>query len=191
MMLSIQWINCVLWHRVWRIGLNPRLQYSTSHHNHQKRIYLGHPPQPSPDSLLQMSLPRSTLPRRWPSLQAFTSHVIRRSIISHVKPPFPTIETCPSPTCQCAATPALPDGLPIDWEKSLNGTMAAYAEQVVVCTGKDDWSSRIEEENAGDNLVADVKELVGRGGKFADVCTFHTISQRYLDVVYLDGLCRF
>jgi len=69
--------------------------------------------------------------------------------------------------------------------------MAAYAEQVVVCTGKDDWSSRIEEENAGDNLVADVKELVGRGGKFADVCTFHTISQRYLDVVYLDGLCRF
>ena len=69
--------------------------------------------------------------------------------------------------------------------------MAAYAEQVVVCTGKDDWSSRIEEENAGDNLVADVKELVGRGGKFADVCTFHIISQRYLDVVCLDGLCRF
>lgn len=48
--------------------------------------------------------------------------------------------------------------------------MAAYAEQVVICTGKDDWCSRIEEENSGDNLAGDVKELVGRGGKFADVC---------------------
>ena len=67
--------------------------------------------------------------------------------------------------------------------------MAAYAEQVVVCTGKDDWSSRIEEENAGDNLVADVKELVGRGGKFADVCTIYIMLRQYLDVVCLDGLC--
>lgn len=47
--------------------------------------------------------------------------------------------------------------------------MAAYAEQVVVCTGRGDWAARIEEEEGGDNLAADLKELLGRGGMFADV----------------------
>lgn len=47
--------------------------------------------------------------------------------------------------------------------------MAAYAEQVLICTGKDDWMSRIEEENSGDNLAADLKELMGRGGVYSDV----------------------
>jgi len=46
--------------------------------------------------------------------------------------------------------------------------MAPYAEQVIVCTGQDDWSSKIEDENSGDNLANDVKELIGRGGVFAD-----------------------
>jgi hypothetical protein len=63
----------------------------------------------------------------------------------------------------------MPDGLKIDHEKKLNGTIAAYAEQVLICTGKDDWMSRIEEENAGDNLAADIKELLGRGGMYRDV----------------------
>ncbi len=63
----------------------------------------------------------------------------------------------------------MPKGLEIDHSKSLNGTMAAYAEQVLVCTGKDDWLSRIEEENSGDNLAADIKELLGRGGVYSDV----------------------
>jgi hypothetical protein len=65
--------------------------------------------------------------------------------------------------------PAMPEGLEIDHSKSLNSTMAAYAEQVLVCTGKDDWLSRIEEENSGDNLAADIKELIGRGGVYSDV----------------------
>ncbi len=47
--------------------------------------------------------------------------------------------------------------------------MAAYAEQVLICTGKDDWVSRIEEEDSGDNLAADIKELLGRGGIYSDV----------------------
>lgn len=63
----------------------------------------------------------------------------------------------------------MPESLEIDHKKNLNGTMAAYAEQVLVCTGKDDWMSRIEEENAGDNLAADLKELLGRGGAYRDV----------------------
>ncbi|KAI9646786.1 Altered inheritance of mitochondria protein 32 [Ciborinia camelliae] len=46
--------------------------------------------------------------------------------------------------------------------------MAAYAEQVLICTGKPDWPSRIEEDNSGDNLAADIKELMGRGGIYSD-----------------------
>jgi hypothetical protein len=67
----------------------------------------------------------------------------------------------------------MPDGLEIDHSKDLNGTMGAYSEQVLVCTGKDDWLSRIEEENSGDNLAADIKELLGRGGVYSDVCSIH------------------
>jgi len=70
----------------------------------------------------------------------------------------------------------MPEGLEIDRSKSLNGTMAAYAEQVLICTGKDDWLSRIEEENAGDNLAADIKELIGRGGIYSDVYSLESFS---------------
>lgn len=85
-------------------------------------------------------------------------------------PPFPTVSSCPSPTCGCAATPTYPDGLEIDRKSPLNGVISGYAEQVIICTGKDDWSSRIEDENSGDNLAADLKELFGRGGQYTDVC---------------------
>ena len=78
----------------------------------------------------------------------------------------------------------MPEGLEIDHSKPLNGTMAAYAEQVLVCTGKDDWLSRIEEENSGDNLAADIKELIGRGGVYSDVF----LPLHYL-LDYVFGLC--
>lgn len=65
--------------------------------------------------------------------------------------------------------PEMPEGLPIDHKSPLNGVMSGYAEQVLVCTGQDDWTSRIEEENGGDNLAADLKELFGRGGTYSDV----------------------
>lgn len=63
----------------------------------------------------------------------------------------------------------MPEGLPIDHKSPLNGVMAGYAEHVLVCTGQDDWLSRIEEESSGDNLAADLKELFGRGGIYSDV----------------------
>lgn len=68
--------------------------------------------------------------------------------------------------------PEFPDGLEIDHSKPLHGTMAPYAEQLLVCTGHADWVSRVEEDNGGDNLVADVKELVGRGGVYSNVRSF-------------------
>lgn len=65
--------------------------------------------------------------------------------------------------------PEFPEGLDIDQKSNLNGVISGYAEQVLICTSKDDWSSKIEDENSGDNLAADLKELFGRGGKYTDV----------------------
>ena len=65
--------------------------------------------------------------------------------------------------------PELPEGLPIDHKAPINGLISAYNEQVLVCTGHAAWPSKIEEENSGDNLAADLKELFGRGGKYSDV----------------------
>ena len=97
-----------------------------------------------------------------------------RSFADKPPPPFPTVPTCPAPTCPCAATPALPDGLEIDRTTPLAGLMPGYAEQVLVCTGKDDWPSRIEDDNSGDNLAADLKELFKRGGTYSDVSLSRT-----------------
>lgn len=97
--------------------------------------------------------------------------VPRRALATKSKtpPPFPTTPTCPSPTCACAATPELPEGFEIDRKASLNGLISNYAQHVLVCTGKDDWPSRIEEDNGGDNLAADLRELIGPKGKYSDV----------------------
>ncbi len=65
--------------------------------------------------------------------------------------------------------PELPDGLEIDHKTNINGLIPAYAEHVLVCTGKDDWPSRIEDDHGGDNLAADLRELLGRGGVYNDV----------------------
>ncbi|KAG6007209.1 hypothetical protein E4U21_006228 [Claviceps maximensis] len=90
------------------------------------------------------------------------------------QPPFPTVPSCPSPTCGCADTPVMAAGLEIDHKSSLRGVISGYAEQVLVCTGQGDWASKIEDENGGDNLAADLKELFGRGGVYSD--PFHNIS---------------
>lgn len=90
----------------------------------------------------------------------------------NIPPPFPVTQTCPESSCDCP-TPPMPEGLPIDHEHALNGTMVAYAQQLVICTGQRDWTSRIE--NDGENtswgsLVRGLKGLLGRGGPYLDVC---------------------
>jgi hypothetical protein len=66
----------------------------------------------------------------------------------------------------------MPEGLPLDHDHPLNGTMAAYAQQIVICTGQKDWTSRIEDDGKDDSwgeLVRGLKGLMGRGGPYADV----------------------
>ena len=93
--------------------------------------------------------------------------IIRRN--SQLSPsqtrPFPVVETCPPPTCACRATPA---GLDIDRDRPLSGTMAPYAQHVVISTGETDWKSRIEDED-GPNLARKLKALLGPKGSFHDV----------------------
>ncbi|PYI20851.1 hypothetical protein BO99DRAFT_411400 [Aspergillus violaceofuscus CBS 115571] len=92
----------------------------------------------------------------------------------HIPPPFPVTKSCPEPSCACPPTPDLP--APIDHHQALNGTMAAYAEQLLVCTGQRDWTSRIEDDGEGHSwgdLVRGLKALLGRGGRFAD--PYHNI----------------
>jgi len=65
----------------------------------------------------------------------------------------------------------MPDGLDIEQEQNINGSMAAYAEQVLISTGRDDWKSKIEdeEETSESELVRQLKGLMGRTGKYSDV----------------------
>lgn len=96
----------------------------------------------------------------------------RHRVRLEIPPPFPVTKICPEPSCNCPPTPALPEGLPIDHEQALNGTMVAYAQQLLICTGQPDWTSRIENdgENKGwGNLVRGLKSLLGRGGPYLDV----------------------
>lgn len=77
----------------------------------------------------------------------------------------------------------MPEGLPIDYDQPLNGTMAAYAQQLLICTGQRDWTSRIEDdgkEQSWGELARGLKRLLGRGGPFADVCLLNSWVMRLL-----------
>jgi hypothetical protein len=63
----------------------------------------------------------------------------------------------------------MPDDLPIDHKTTLNGLISNYSQQVLVCTGKDDWPSKIETEDEGNNLAADLRKLIGPKGVYSDV----------------------
>ena len=49
--------------------------------------------------------------------------------------------------------------------------MAAYSEQVILCTGQEDWHSNIEQEaGATGDFVQGLKGVIGKGGSAFDVC---------------------
>nr|POE84606.1 altered inheritance of mitochondria protein 32 [Quercus suber] len=112
-------------------------------------------------------------PRRLLSQTVSTVHTsnasLRRSYASRIDvpltpPPVPIVETCPSPTCQCRDMPA---GLDIEREQDISASMPTYAEQVLICTGKEDWASNIEDEADG-LLVKELKNMLSLKGKFRD-----------------------
>jgi hypothetical protein len=49
--------------------------------------------------------------------------------------------------------------------------MAPYTEQVILCTGKEDWPSNIEQEEGSTGaFVTGLKKVIGKGGEAFDVC---------------------
>ena len=95
---------------------------------------------------------------------------IRRSYASRIEipkqnTPFPVVEGCPIPTCRCRE---MPEGLDIERDQNIKGSMAAYAEQVLVSTGVTDWKSRIEQDDEA-ALIKQLKTFLTRGGKYSDV----------------------
>lgn len=66
----------------------------------------------------------------------------------------------------------MPSNLDIETSKDLNGTMAAYSEQIIISTGQADWKSRIEDERdtaPWGNVVSEIKTMLGPGGRCHDV----------------------
>lgn len=83
------------------------------------------------------------------------------------QPPFPITPLCPSPTCACALTPT---DLDIDREGALRGTVPAYAQHVLISTGREDWASRItDDDDPHAALTRVLKGELGLGGRFHDV----------------------
>ena len=81
----------------------------------------------------------------------------------------PTTPHCPAPTCTCAATPDPPvdaDGkvLEINRDVPLKNTLAPFQHQVLLCTGRDDWPSRIEDEpgsgHSGKNVAWQLRDYL-------------------------------
>lgn len=116
--------------------------------------------------------------------------------------PFRSVDTCPPPTtdplpaCDCdptvvAAAAATAD-LDIDRAGKLEGAFSPYAEQVLVCTGKDDWASRVEEDEGADgggDVLRGFKALFGRGGRFSDVGHFFLFLFFFLLALVCGCLC--
>lgn len=94
----------------------------------------------------------------------------------HTTPPrraprvVPHVGSCPEPSCACEPPPP---GLEIDRESRLRGVFVPYKEQVLVCSGRADWASKVEEEEGvvGD-VVRALKGMFGKGGQFRDVSFF-------------------
>lgn len=78
----------------------------------------------------------------------------------------PHVGACPEPSCPCEPPPELD----IDRKGVLRGLFVPYNEHVLVCTGRDDWVSRVEDEEgvAGD-VVRRLKGDLGRKGQFHNV----------------------
>ncbi|KAH6642692.1 Sucrase/ferredoxin-like-domain-containing protein [Boeremia exigua] len=106
---------------------------------------------------------------RTPCIRAIRSFSTTTPRLQSPVSSIPYTEPCPSPTCACASAP--PD-LDIDRKTPLLNTMAPYTEQVLLCTGKEDWTSNLEDdESATADFVKGLKGVIGRGGEAFDPFT--------------------
>ena len=79
---------------------------------------------------------------------------------------FPIIEKCPAPACACAPTP---ERLDIDRKNSLLNTKPPYDKHLVICTGRADWTPKIENDTGDHSLAKELKGLLGPRSRFSTV----------------------
>lgn len=89
---------------------------------------------------------------------------LRSAPFSTSLPDLPFTDKCPEPYCECEATP---EGLDIDHESPLLGTVPAYDMHLLVHDNRPTWSSKFEDD---DTVAAKVKKAFSRGGRFQHVC---------------------
>lgn len=66
----------------------------------------------------------------------------------------------------------MPPDLDIDVSKTLDGSIAAYSEHIIISTGQADWKSKIEDEKEmapWGNVVSSMKTMLGPKGRYHDV----------------------
>lgn len=79
-----------------------------------------------------------------------------------------TIPICPECTCECAETPAMPEGLEIDHTSKLEGTMATYDVHLILHTSVTDWPSRVEDDERFPEVKL-IKNMLGKNGEYFNV----------------------
>jgi hypothetical protein len=79
---------------------------------------------------------------------------------STIRPPPQWISQAPETTCCCQP---MPPGLDIDHDSKM--TFSPYSKHLVVCTGQNDWASKIELDFNTGPVTRHLKSLLGPPGK--------------------------
>ena len=91
------------------------------------------------------------------------------------------VAKCPEPTCDCQATPP---GLDIDHDGKMS--FSPYREHILVCTGQDDWVSKIELDTRAGPVTRHLKALLGPPHKRGQrATTGGVVPGRYHNVSYV------
>ncbi|KAL8925692.1 MAG: hypothetical protein Q9208_003375 [Pyrenodesmia sp. 3 TL-2023] len=71
-----------------------------------------------------------------------------------------------STTCDCAIQ--FPNGLAIDRSKPILNTVTSYNQHIVIATGKNDWASKIENEEGVGEMARALKDMTKVKGEWFD-----------------------
>ena len=82
---------------------------------------------------------------------------------------LPIIQKCPD--CNLEGVCSQPEGLDIDHDRSLANTTPFHQRHLLVSTGKNDWSSKIENEPGYGAIARLLKEDLGPKGPYHKVRT--------------------
>src|ERR1700753_893063 len=78
------------------------------------------------------------------SVKQGISRISRLSRYNYTSSSYPITPTCPLPTCECQQ---MPEGLDIDYKRTLNGTVAPYSDHLLIHTGTYDWPSNVDNDS--------------------------------------------